>query len=138
MPNYADPATLLLTWLAAQTPATANRWLTEPPDDMLGDLPIVIANRYAGADDTPGLDVAYVDLDVYATGPDPMQARTAALDRCEDLRRVMRRSLVGKVLSGVAVQRLRVVSAPTIRPYDSLARIRRAHTSVQVWLHRPI
>jgi hypothetical protein len=138
VPNYADPATLLLTWLAATTPSTARRWLTEPPDDMIADLPIVVANRYSGADDLPGLDIAHIDLDVYATGPDPHAARAAALDRAEDLRRTIRRSLAGAVIAGVAVQRVRTITAPTIRPYDSRGQIRRAHQAVQMWLHRPI
>jgi hypothetical protein len=138
VPNYPNPARLYVDWLATNTPATANRWLTAVPDTLTADLPIVVATRYGGNDPHIGLDIANLDVNVYATGTDPMQAEDAALDRCEDVRRTTRLHLPGRLAAGVWVNRVRIIAAPTIRPYDSAGQVRRAHMAVALTLHQPI
>ncbi len=138
MANYPHAARAYLTWLATKTPSTANRWLTSTPTNLTDDLPIVVCNRYAGADTHVGVDVVHLDVNVYATGPDPMLAEDAALDRCEDLRRVTRLHLPGRLAAGLWVNKVRTITAPTIRPYDSAGQIRKAHMAVALHLHTPI
>jgi len=150
VPSYGDPAQLLCEWLAAfdwaghgfEQPA-AQRWLTEVPLDLqtATSMPCVVIERYGGADQYVGLDEPRLDIHLYAIAADPMQARSAALARSEDIRRVLRTRLVGRRLGPVGapfVSRLATVSGPTIRPYDSLHRIRRAHASYALTLHQPI
>lgn len=146
MANYPDPAQALIDWLVATLPAgpgeAIRRILPEMPLDLIrpgagGSLPCAVVNRFGGFDPLPGLDDASIDIDVYCLGPDPMQARTAALARSEDIRHAIRTRLTGVQLGigGPVVSRIRVVSAPTIRPYDSLGQIRRAQASYGIRLH---
>lgn len=149
MPAYPDPAMALIDWLVATLPAgpgeDIRRILPEVPSDLIragvsGSLPCAVVNRYGGFDPLPGLDDCAIDIDVYCLGPDPMQARTAALARSEDIRHAIRTRLVGQRLGlgGPVVSRVRVVSAPTIRPYDSLGQIRKAQASYAIRLHAPL
>ncbi len=144
MPNYPDPAEALTTWLADIFDAGPHseyfrRIVPELPADLFTDtgLPCVVVNRYGGHDPIPGIDDCAVDLDVYCTGPDPYAARVAALARSEDLRRAIRVRLPGVQLGigGPVVSRIRTISAPTIRPYDSRHQIRKAQASYSIRLH---
>lgn len=147
MPSYPDIEERLCDWLAGQLPtgpdALFRRFVPEMPGDMFGSstgTPCVVIERYGGADDLLGLDVANLNIDVYCHGPDHMQARAAAKARGEDIRRVIRLHLVGAVLGlgGPSVSKVRTLSGPTIRPYDSRAAIRRSQASYSVTLHAPI
>lgn len=146
MPNYPDPATALITWLVAALPAgpgqLLRRIVPEVPLDLLrpgnaGSLPCAVIARYGGSDDVPGLDDAAIDVDVYSLGTDPMQAREAAIARAEDIRRAIRVRLPGVQIGvgGPVVSRVRVISAPCIRPYDSLGQVRRAHAAYSIRFH---
>ncbi len=149
MPAYPDPAQALIDWLVTTLPAgpgePIRRILPELPPDLLrpgnsGSLPCAVVNRYGGFDPLPGLDDCAIDIDVYCLGPDPMQARSAALARSEDIRHAIRTLLPGRQLgvNGPVVSRVRVVSAPTIRPYDSLGQVRKAQASYSIRIHSPI
>lgn len=151
MAGYANPADLLCAWfptVLATGPGEAfARWVTEFPTDVFapGATPCVVVDRFGGADAVAGLDDANVDIDVYTAGPDPIQARSAALARAEDIRRVAHLKLPGARLTlpgpppaTATVARVRIISAPTIRPYDSRGIIRRAHLAIQVRLHQPL
>ncbi len=154
MPNYPNPAKLLQAWyptvLDTGPQLPFRRWLTSTPDD-LGNVdmaPTVVIGRYGGAERTVGLDDAAVDVNVYATGPDPMAAEDAALDRAEDIRRATTLWLPGAVLALVnadgdvtaqaTVSRIRSIAAPTIRPYDKGGQIKKAHYAFQMRLHAVI
>lgn len=151
MPNYPNAAKLLQAWyptvLDTGPQLPFRRWLTSTPDD-LGNVdmtPTVVLGRYGGYERTVGLDDAAVDVTVYATGPDPMAAEDAALDRAEDIRRANSLWLVGTVLTladaggnvtgQATVSRIRTIAAPTIRPYDSRYQIKKAHYAFSVRLH---
>ncbi len=147
MPNYPDIEDRLCDWLATKLPtgpdALFRRWVSEMPGDMFGNptgTPCVVIERYDGADDVPSLDVALLNIDVYCHGPDPLQARRAAKARGEDIRRTIRLHLVGSVLGAgwPSVSKVRTLSGPTIRAYDSRAAIRRSQASYEVHVHSPI
>lgn len=143
MPNYPNPAKLLQGWfptvLDTGPEMPFRRWLTSAPDDLgNADMaPTVVLTRYGGFDGVVGLDDCAIDVDVYATGPDPMQAADIALERCEDIRWAVRTLLTGTVLGedGPVVSRIRSIAAPTIRPYDSRYQIKKAHYAFQMRLH---
>lgn len=144
MPNYPDVEQLLCDWLAdileASPTGLHRRFLPEVPSDLVSStgMPCHVIERFGGADTVPGLDVARINIDTFATGPDPVQARAAARERAEDVRRVIVLHLAGKVLAGASISRVAVMSAPTIRPYDSRNQIRKAGASYQISIHRPI
>jgi hypothetical protein len=146
VPNYPDPADALIGWLVTNLPAgpgeALRRIVPELPLDLFrtgnaGSLPCAVVSRYGGFDDVPGLDDCAIDVDVFSLGTDPMQARTAALGRAEDIRHAIRTRLPGQQIGvgGPVVSRVRVISAPCIRPYDSLGQVRRAHAAYQVRFH---
>lgn len=145
MPNYPNPRKALVDWLVVTLPAgpgeLIRRIVPEMPTDLVRagptGMPCVVVNRFGGFDPLPGLDDASLDVDVYCFGTDPMQASDAALDRSEDVRRLLRWRLTGVQLGigGPVVSRVRTISAPAIRPYDSLGQVRRAQASYQVRLH---
>lgn len=147
MPNYADPETALCAWFQTvlDTGPTGlfRRWVTELPGDLFSPtgMPCVVVQRFGGHDPYPGLDVARVDVDVYATGTDPLDSRRVALERAEDIRLIVRTRIEGARLGGYVgpyVSKARVMSAPTIRPFDSRHQVRRAGAAYELVLHRPI
>lgn len=147
MPAYDDPETLIVNWLADTLPAGPHedfrRVVTEIPPDLFANvdnLPAVLVERFGGNDPHPGLDIVRLAVDDFCTGPDPIQARKAAIDRGNDIRRHMVLNLANQRLGddGPWVSKVRVDQAPTIRPYDTSGAIRRAHAAYSLWLHRPI
>lgn len=147
MPNYPDIETLLAAWLvdwlgAGPASPTLRRVVSELPDDLFGGnaTPCAVIERFGGYDTIPGLDIARVNIDVYCLGPDPLQAREAALARGEDIRRAIRLNLTGRTLGlgGPVVSKTVVMSAPTIRPYDSRRQVRRSQAAYELRLHHPI
>ncbi len=147
MPNYPDPVQALIDWLVQTLPAgpgeLIRRVLPEFPLDLVrpgagGSLPCAVVERIGGFDPYLGVDVVRVNVDVYAVGPDPMQARAAALARSEDIRRAIRVQLPGKHMAGIWVNKTSTETGPTIRPYDSLHQIRRAQAAYELTSHQPI
>lgn len=145
MPNYPDPVTALIDWLAELLGAGADgdhrRIVPEQPTDLLSapeHLPTHVVERIGGYDPHPGVDLVRVNVDTYATGPDPHKARTAALERAEDIRRAVRIELAGTDMGGIWVARTRVVAAPTIRFWDTGAAIRRAQATYELVIHTPL
>ena len=143
MAAYPDVEQLLCDWLIARHGAGPDglfrRIVTEVPPDMLafGATPCAVLERFGGADSVVGLDNPRVNVDVFCAGTDPLVARAAALARGEDIRRAIRLHLVGTALGpfGPVVSRVRVESAPTIRPYDSRNQIRRSQAVYEIRLH---
>lgn len=142
MPTYIDAETALVGWLAEVLDAGPHglfrRVVTELPEDVFTDtgMPCVLVERFGGADDIPGLDVVRISVDVFCTGPDPLQARAAAIARGEDVRRTIRLQLPGKTIGGTGfVSKVVTEAAPTIRPYDSRYAIRRVQASYAIHMH---
>jgi hypothetical protein len=148
MPNYPNVEQLLCAWLVdvleVSPTGVHRRVLPEVPSDLVSatGMPCHVVERFGGADVVPGLDVARINIDTFTTGGDPLKARAAALERAEDVRWVIVLRLVGKTLGGptvgAVVSRVAVMSAPTIRPYDSWNQIRRASAAYEIRIHRPI
>jgi hypothetical protein len=144
VPTYVDAESALVNWLAvildAGPTGTFRRVVTELPGDVFSNtgMPCVLVERFGGADHLPGLDVVRLSVDVYCTGPDPLQARAAAIARGEDVRRAIRLHLPGRTIGGLGgafVSKVVTESAPTIRPYDSRHQVRRSQASFAVYLH---
>ncbi len=144
MPTYVDAETALCDWLATVLEAGPHglfrRVVTELPEDVFTDtgMPCVLVERIGGADNIPGLDIVRVSIDVFCTGPDPLQARAAAIARGEDVRRAIRLVLPGRSIGGAFVNKTTTESAPTIRPYDSRYQVRRSQGAYGIWLRCPL
>lgn len=145
MPNYPDPVTALIGWLAellgAGPESDHRRIVPEQPTDLLSAperLPTTVIERIGGFDPHPGLDIVRVNADTYATGPDPHAARSAALARAEDVRRAVRIELPCSDMGGIWVAKTTVVAAPTIRFWDTGASIRRAQATYELTVHTPL
>lgn len=138
---YPDDETWLCAVLAQVLPTgpdeTFRRHVTEVPDDLhnVRLVPCNVVERYGGADRVIGLDVARFNIDTFATGPNAVAARSAALARGHDIHNAVMRKLAGRTFYGVAVSKVGSVSRPTIRFYDSRQTLRRAQQSVQLHLH---
>lgn len=146
MPAYPNFRKALVAWLVTTLPAgpgePIQRIVPEFPPDLIrpgvtGSVPCAVVNRYGGNDPLPGIDDATFDVDMYCFGPDPMEAADAALDRSEDIRYLFRARLTGVQLGvgGPVVSRVRTISAPTIRPYDSRGQIRKAQAAYAIRFH---
>lgn len=150
MPNYPDPIEAIIGWLALHLGAAPDgehrRILPEQPADLhsaVERLPTTVVERVGGYDPHPGVDLVRFNTDTWATGPDPMWARAAALARAEDIRRAVRVEMPGTWLGdpdngGIWVARTAVVAAPTIRPWDTAAPLRRAQATYQIVVHTPL
>ncbi len=113
MPNYPDPAELLIAWAKA-TLLVVNA-CTELPTNYiqtLKDGPVHVIERFGGADRLPGVDVAHMAVEVYAT------TRDGAMTAANTLRRGLRNQQ-GRAYAGVTFSKVATISAPTRRPFDS-------------------
>lgn len=151
MPNYPRPGKLLQAWyptvLDTGPQMPFRRWLTSTPDDLhiVDQLPAVVITRYGGAPRVVGLDDCNIDVNVYVTGPDPMRAEDIALKRAGDIQRATELWLPAAVLTYFdedddeieqgTVSRLRTISSPTVRPYDSRQVVKKAHYAFQLRIH---
>ncbi len=147
MGNYPDPVQALIDWLVLTLPAgpgeLIRRIVPEFPPDLMrpgnaGSVPCAVIERIGGHDPSLGVDVVRVNVDLYTFGPDPMQARAAALARAEDIRRAIRIQLPGKRAGGVWVNKTITETGPTIRPYDSRHQVKRAQAAFTLTLHSPL
>lgn len=139
-----DVEQALCDWLIAELDAGPTgmhrRVVTEVPVDLhTGNAtPCHVVERFGGPTLYPGFSEVRFDVTTYCTGPDPVQARAAALARAWDVCTAIWRRLPGKTIGGVAgaaVSQRRVLTEPIIRPYDSRNQIRRAQATYQIRLH---
>lgn len=128
MGAYVDVASLIGGWISSTLGLT--NVVHELPTNLIYVMPLVVVERFGGADDTITLDVARLDVDVFC--PD----RASALSQGERIRQAMRTQLVGYTALGTTVMRVATISAPTIAPFDSRDQVRRCTQSVQVHLHQ--
>ncbi len=110
---YPDPATLLVDW--AKATLLVVNVCTELPTNYVQTLaagPVHVIERFGGADRLPGLDVAHMAVDVYAT------TRDGAMNAANTVRRGLRNQQ-GRAFAGVTFSKVATISAPTRRPFDS-------------------
>lgn len=131
MALYPDPAALLVAWAKATLDVT--NACTELPTNYIQTLaagPLHVIERFGGADRLPGLDVANVAVDTYAT------TREGAITAAETLRRALRNQQ-GRAHAGVRFSRVGTISAPARRPFDSRSVVL-VTASYQLHLHAPL
>lgn len=147
MAAVVDVEQALCDWFATHFTAgptgTHRRFVPEVPQDLFSPtgMPCHVVTRVGGPTLYPGFSEVRFDVDTYATGPDPLQARAAALARAWDVCRAILLHLPGQTvggLGGAVVARRRVLTEPTIRPYDSRNQVRRAQALYEARLHAPI
>jgi hypothetical protein len=128
-PNrYASVETLLTTWL--QVTLGYENLAHELPTNLTFLMPLVVVERFGGNDATITLDTANVDIDVYAP------TRADALAHGEHIRQAIRTKLRGYITGGVTFGQPQTISAPTIAPFDSKARVRRCTAAYRLLLHQ--
>lgn len=130
MADHVDAEQTLIDWLKAVL-GYVN--VTDELPTNLVDLcrtnPVIVVERFGGNDDTPTIDVARVDVDVYAN------SRAGAKLHAERIRTAFRTRLAGSRTATAAMGRVSTISAPTAAPYDSQASVRRFTAAYQIVLH---
>jgi len=111
------------TYLAAQFPDA--RVVTERPGNLNEVLPCIEVGRFGGGDDVYTLDVANLDVDVYAA------TRPAALDLAEQVRTSLRLHAEGQEVDGALIAQVATLSAPKWVPYDNTT-LRRISASYRI------
>ncbi len=132
MGNYVDLEQLLADWLKV-TLGYVNVVHEVPPNlvDLCRTNPVVVVDRFGGADSTITIDVARIDVDVFAS------SRDAAKLHGEAIRQAMRVRLPRTTLGGAThVLKVETVSAPTVVAYDSRNDIRRTAAGYQISTHQ--
>lgn len=131
MAGYVDVETLLIAWIKAKLGfVNVTDELPTNLVDLIRTDPVIVVERFGGADAVPTLDVARVDIDVYAN------SRSGAKTHAETIRVKVRTQLPRYVYSGSVVSKTATLSAPTVVPYDSRNSVRHCAASYQVHLHQ--
>lgn len=129
--NFVDIEALLIDW--HKTVLGYINVSTEEPTNLV-DLtrtnPVIVLDRYGGADRVPTIDVARVDISVYANSLD------GAKQHAETIRAAIRTRLVHRIHGGAVVARVETMSAPMRLPYDSRNLVRRVGASYQITTHQ--
>lgn len=128
--RYACVEDLIVAWLKTLGYDQATNELPTNLVDLARTGPVVTVERIGGNDSQITLDVARLDIDVYAS------SRDAARDHAETIRAAMRTRLVRYVHGGAVVAKVETVSAPSRLPYDSRNVIRRFGATYQVVCHQ--
>lgn len=132
MGSYVDLEQLLADWLKA-TLGFVNVVHEVPTNlvDLCRTNPVVVVDRFGGADRTITIDVARVDVDVFGS------SREAVKSHGEAIRRAMRTQLPRTTLGGAThVLKVETVSAPTVVAYDSRNTLRRTTAAYQISTHQ--
>ncbi len=115
--SYGDVETLLIDWIAATYKTSLGLVMVVPevelPSNLTYCLPLVTVGRFGGGDDTISLDVANVDVDVYAA------TAGAAKTIARRIHTGVRLNLPGHLDGSLSVSRARTITAPTVRDYQS-------------------
>lgn len=128
-PNrYADIEQVLGGWLTVAL--GYENVAHDLPTNLTFLMPLVVVERFGGNDDTITIDRANIDIDVYAP------TRADALAHSEHIRQAIRTRLRGYTTGGVTFGRPQTISAPTIAPYDSKHRVRRATAAYRLLVHK--
>lgn len=110
-------------YLAGQFPTA--RVVTETPENLSDVLPCIEVMRFGGSDDVYTLDLANIDVDVYAVD------RPSALDLAEQVRTSLRLHAEGQVVNGALIAQVTTLSAPKWVPYDNTT-LRRISASYRI------
>lgn len=94
------------------------------------EAPLIVVDRFGGADRVPGIDVARLDVDVFSGD------ETAAESHAETIRQAIRIRLPGWRHSGSVVAKTETMSAPSSAPFDSKHRTFRQTAAYQITLHK--
>lgn len=131
MAPYADAEDLATAWLK-NVLGYKNVTHEVPTNlvDLLRTDPVVVAERFGGADDIITLDVARLDVDVFANSRDGAKHHSALILAA------MRTRMAGYRYGGTVVGKVATVSAPTHAAWDSRNAVRRFLFSVQLHLHQ--
>lgn len=125
---YANVEDLLAGWL--KTVLGYEHVVHEQPTNLRFVLPLIVVERFGGADGRIGLDIANVDVDVFAT------SRADAAAQAENIRRSIRMTLPGYVHGGTVIAKTETISAPSHAPWDSTAQVRRFVAAYRIHLHQ--
>jgi hypothetical protein len=124
---YVDVEALLVDWI--KTLGFVNV-VTEQPPNLQFVMPLVVVERFGGQDGQYTLDVANVDVDVFAAD------RPSAKTQSEFIRQQIRLHLPGYQTAHTVVGRVETISAPIHAPYDSTNRVRRFTAAYRIYLHQ--
>jgi hypothetical protein len=122
---YPNVEKMLVAWLSTNVGV---RVLTDTPTNLAQILPVVQVTKFGGTDQVPGIDVANVDIDVYAS------TRDQAAGLAERVRYQLRMVLPGQQVAGITVSRVETIIGPSWRPYDNTS-LRRFGASYAFTLH---
>jgi hypothetical protein len=128
---YVDVEELVVTWMKSRDGYV--NVVTEVPANLQFAMPLWVVERFGGSDSVLTIDVANVDIDVYAAD------RPSAKALAEALRQDIRIHLTGyrPVASPqTVVAKVETISAPIHAPYDSKARVRRFTAAYRIYLHQ--
>lgn len=130
---YALAETVVLTWLKTRLSALipAVQFRDELPYNLTFVTPLIVVERFGGADTVLGLDGAHIDVDVFHLTKD------AAMLLAEVVRQSLRRDLPQKTIAGAVVSRVETISGPSRTPWDD-AEARRVSASYRITLHHPL
>lgn len=117
---------LLVAWSTGLF--TSAQSMTELPDDLEAELPVIQWYRIGGIVRDPTLDESSVDYDVYAAD------RPSAAALANQVRAAILYKLPGHVSGSFVVTATSEVSAPAWRPYDN-TRLRRYGGTVDITCH---
>jgi hypothetical protein len=127
--GYTSTEALLINWVTGLGYTQVTDELPDNLVDLIRTAPVVIVERFGGADTTITLDVARVDIDVYAN------SREGALGHAETIRAAARARLRGYTFGGAVVGRVETISAPRRALYDSRSVVRRFTAAYQITTH---
>lgn len=125
--TFGGVEALLVGFLSQQFPGV--RCLTELPDDLANAAPVVQIVQVGGPadDDLPSFIMPTISVDAFAS--DRLSSTTLA----QQVHDALRNRLVGHVLTGGVVTKVRTVSGASWRPWDDTA-VRRFGATYQLYI----
>lgn len=123
--GYTSGRALLKHWL--KTVIGYENVTYTHPTNLNFLMPLVVVDRFGGADTRLALDVCHLDVDVFAPDDDTAEAHS------ETIRQAMRMRLPGFIYNDRAVvNQVKTISAPTRAQWDSRNQVRRYTAAYQV------
>jgi hypothetical protein len=127
--GYADVEELVKAWLQAKL--GYENVTHEQPTNLRFVMPLIVVERFGGADRIITLDKPHVDLDVFAP------SRAAAKAHANTIWQAMRTRMPGYIYAArTVVQNVETIAGPSHAPWDSNAQVRRFTMAYQIHLHQ--
>lgn len=127
MAAYIDTEALLIGWLKT---VLGYKYVSDELPKNLVDLlrtdPVIVVERFGGADQLITHDIARLDVDVYAN------TRDGAKHHSELIRAALRTRMLGYRSGPAVVAKVETISAPIHAPYDSQRAVRRFVGTYQI------